>query len=261
MAIWSFFKAVLASLFVVIYADVGVAKELAPRDGDISESWSPLLSPEALQTFSDQLPDLQIVDIRSQKRASKGVVPGSVLMPYKEWRGPKDRPGQPPTEQQLEEYLADAGLRLDLPIAIVNHSGSTLQSGQASYIYWLLKTAGVQDVAILNGGFKAWAKSGQEIADEPSVLEPSFVNVDYKYDWWADPMDIFGVSSGQTHGFILDARLDAQTKRAEETGKPMMSMPMAQLLSANLFTNYLSNRDLSAEGLDCLLYTSDAADE
>lgn len=70
----------------------------------------------------------------------------------------------------------------------------------------------------------------------------------FNTEWWADAMDIFAVTSGQVNGAILDARLDAQVRKSVETGKPMMSMPMARFVPASLFTSPMSSRRISEAG-------------
>jgi 3-mercaptopyruvate sulfurtransferase SseA len=76
------------------------------------------------------------------------------------------------------------------------------------------------------------------------------VNLTYQTDWWADPMDIFAVTSGQVEGAILDARLDRQVSRSVETGKPMMSMPMAQYVPSSFFINDLDADNMSDDAFD-----------
>ena len=210
--------------------------------------WARFINPEELIGLIDAEQDLQIIDIRSEKYVTKGVIPGAVWVPFDEWRGPTERPGQVPTEAEFEAFLGENGFDLDAPIVVHNHSGKTIQTGRSAIVYWLLKTGGADQVAILDGGFKAWAAAELPQADAPVVPEPTEVDLTFRNEWWADPMDIFAITSGQVDGAILDARLDAHVRKSAETGSPMMSMPMAQFVPASLFTGPMSSRRMSAEG-------------
>ena len=224
---------VLASVFL-FFATAATAVSLQ------EEKWDRLFSPAALMTALSNDPLVQVIDIRSQKYVKKGTIPGAVAINYKAMRGPKNRPGMPPNEASLAEIIGAAGLNLDHPIIIFNHSGKTVQTGQAAYVYWLLKTAGAEEVAILSGGFKGWKSAEMPIANEPITRAPTNPQITYRLDWWADPMSIFAVATEQMDGAILDARLDAQVKKAAKTGKTLKSLPLARYMPASLLAPSLS---------------------
>ncbi|MCY4180707.1 MAG: hypothetical protein OXD48_10650 [Litoreibacter sp.] len=58
-------------------------------------------------------------------------------MPFASWRGPKSRPGNPPSAAKLEQMLSAADLTLDKPIVIHNYSGRTIQTGRAAIVDWI----------------------------------------------------------------------------------------------------------------------------
>lgn len=215
-----------------------------------SHTVSRLLAPKTLAALQSWSVDIQILDIRAKKYHKGGVIPGAVSVPYKDWRGPKERPGLPPNKEDLAARIGSAGLDLSRPIVIVNRTGSAISMGRASYVYWLLKSAGAQRPALLNGGFKAWKQADLEIAAAPATPDPTTVEVAFNYDWWADPMDIFGIAAGQREGAILDARLDMQVKKSLETGKPIMSMPFAQYVPAGWFTANLTARGTAPAAIE-----------
>lgn len=233
----------LVSCFALIAPSVGVANT---NQSDTTR----LVSPETLDALIDAGSDVQIIDMRAEKYVAKGTIPGAVSLPYKSWRGPKSRPGQPPTEAKLELFLGGAGIDLNRPIVVFNHTGKTLQTGQAAYVYWILKTAGAEKAAILSGGFKAWDAADLTVAAAPTELEPTVVDVAYRDDWWANPMDIFGVATGQQRGAILDARLDSQVRKSIESGKPMKSMPLARYIPTSLIAPTLSAKRLTDTEMD-----------
>ncbi|MEJ6401883.1 sulfurtransferase [Yoonia sp. 2307UL14-13] len=240
---------IMAGLTVnLIMGSAGVGA--AQTQDENRDVWSPFITPMVLNTLIERRPDVQVIDIRKEKYIGDGTIPGAVWMPFSDWRGPSERPGQPPTEAELEAFLGDNGLQLDQPIVIHNHSDHTIQSGRAAIVYWILKSAGAEEIAILNGGFKAWDAEALPLTPEHTRPQPGIVDVTYRYDWWAGPMEIFGVTTRQSNGAILDARLDGQVRRAAETGRPLTSMPMAQYIPASFFSNYLSVERLSERSQD-----------
>lgn len=238
----------LSAPLLLLNASGGSAQTTAAASEKQLQGWSPYMAPDVLHALIETAPQIQVVDIRSKKYLKKGIISGATYMPFPDWRGPSSRPGQPPTEDQLAELIGNHGLRLDRPIVIHNQSGHTIQNGRAAIVYWILKSAGAEDIAILQGGFKAWHKAGFAQVDEHRVSSPISVDVTYRRNWWADPVDIFAVASGQRNGAILDARLDGQVKKSIKTGKPMQSMPMATYIPAGLFTRHLTAKSLSVGG-------------
>lgn len=236
-----------ATLIALTVPALAVAQNQSETANGAPDAWSHYISASDLSDIANRFPDFQVIDIRDEKYLSNGAIPGAVWISFSEWRGPSDRPGQPPNEEQLEALIGSNGINPDLPIVIHNHSDHVVQTGRAAIVYWILKTAGAEHIAILDGGFKAYQEAGLPISPEATVLDPLQVDLTIQYDWWADPLDIFAVTSGQEDGAILDARLDAQVKKSVETGKPLMSMPMAQYIPSSFFTNDLSAKNLTED--------------
>lgn len=225
-----------------IVPNMGAAEYASSQRPVTEPQWSNYMSVTDLNDVMSQAPDVQIIDIRREKYLSNGSIAGGVWIPFNKWRGPADRPGRTLTEIELETLIGENGLDPDLPTIVHNHSGHIVQTGRAAMVYWVLKTAGFENIAILEDGTKAWKAAELPMVSSPTVLAPTNVDLTLQTEWWADPMDIFAVTSGQTEGAILDARLDGQVRKSVETGKPMMSMPMAQYVPSSFFTN-----DLDAE--------------
>jgi len=245
-------KTVMAAAFLALPLSVELANPAVANSTTITQgvetgAWPKIVAPVDLDAAQTTMPGIQIIDIRAQKYLKKGTIRGAVSIPYKSWRGPKSRPGQPPSEEALAELIGEAGIQLDRPIVIVGYSGKAFHAGQAAFVYWLLKTAGAEQASILHGGIKAWRADDLAMAAEPITLPPTEGELDYRMDWWASPVEIFAVVTGQKDGSILDARLDSQVKKSVETGKPMTSMPLARYVPASWFTDNLSDRKLSVE--------------
>lgn len=229
----------------LVVAGAVSAQETPQSVAPISLEWSPYMTPKVVNSLTTISSEIQIIDIRSQKYVKKGTIPGAVSIPFPEWRQTADRIGHPLVEKDMAALLGGAGIRLDRPIVVYNHSEKAVQTGRAAIAYWILKIAGAEEIAILNGGFKAWRSEGLPESEEPVILPPVTLSFAYSREYWADPVDIFGVSTGQMEGAILDARLDAQVRKSVKTGKPMMSMPFARYIPSSLFTRHLSTQNLS----------------
>lgn len=224
------------------------AQTFVSARSDVADSWSRYVDAETVYGWMQSSDAVQILDIRKPKYVDRGIIPDAITVPFSTWRGPSERPSQPPSAEELATLIGENGLRLDQPIVIYHRAGKTIQNGRAAIVYWILKSAGAKNIAILEGGIKAWQAADLPIAETATPPAAYTAELDYQTDWWADPMDIYAITSGQSDGAILDARLDGQIRKSVETGEPIRSMPMAQYIPASFFTNTLSSQSLSEDG-------------
>ncbi len=144
----------------------------------IAHAWSPLVeATEAPGIIADEAP--VILDIRSPSAYAAGHVEGAVNVPYNAWRGPEASPGALIDDAKLSLILSEAGVEPDVPVVVTYEGRGTLDFGSAARVYWTLKSAGVQRIAILNGGVRAWVAAGHPLdmaegANFPSDLAFSF---------------------------------------------------------------------------------------
>ena len=216
---------------------------------DPGQTWTALMSPQDVHALRTAQPDLQIIDIRKAKRLADGRVPGSVSVPYAWFRGPKDDPGRPPSAERLARTLGLTGIDLAKPTIIVNHQGNAYQTGQAAYIYWILKAAGMEQLAILRGGFNAWKKSDMPVAYRSAAVQPYRARVTYRDNWWADQIDVFSIATDQVPGALLDARPHAFFDRLKKAGKTATTLPSAEHLPLSSMAALLSGDVDVAEGV------------
>lgn len=139
---------------------------------------APLVTPAELQSLIGQ-PDIRVVDIREGKTEQgqtlydAGHVPGAVSAPYSRWRGAKDNPGALPALDKLTETIRSAGLAPDTRVVIVSTGADASDFGAAARVYWTLKVAGLHDLSILNGGYKAWAEAKLPTSSETTKVAAS----------------------------------------------------------------------------------------
>jgi thiosulfate/3-mercaptopyruvate sulfurtransferase len=128
-----------------------------------------------------------VIDIRPPVSEDKktpiyaaGHIPTALSAPYGKFRGPKNNPGQLPTEKEFSEFLSSLGLSKDRAIVVVGEGKTGTDFGAAARVYWTLKVAGFQDLAVLDGGHTAWvaAKRPLESGVVPAAAKPISVTFD-----------------------------------------------------------------------------------
>ncbi|MGI9508607.1 MAG: sulfurtransferase [Geminicoccaceae bacterium] len=134
--------------------------------------------------------DVVLLDIRnkidggSAKTFAKGHIPGSVHSDYLEdgWRTKVDGViGQVPSTAQLEALIGGLGIDNDSTVVIIPAGVSSTDFGSAARVYWTFNYAGHDDVAILNGGYRAWtAEPGNPIETGPSAPEPKIFTAELR---------------------------------------------------------------------------------
>lgn len=172
---------------------------------------SPLLSPAELTEIREEAAPL-ILDIRAPGSAdddgtyAAGHIEGAVNAPYALFRGPADNPGQLPTEAELTKTLQSLGVTADRPTVITYQGASVSDFGAAARVYWTLKSSGVSDLAILNGGINAWTEAGLTLDREAVTPERSAIEVSFSDRWLATEEDVLAVVSGDAQATLVDAR-------------------------------------------------------
>lgn len=150
-----------------------------------------------------------VLEIRSDEKAYLDQhIPGSVHIPYAEFRGPDRNPGRLPNIKQLANLLGTRGIDAKKPVVIVHDGVTTTDFGAASRVYWTLKSVGFDSLAILNGGFRAYQEDGFEIASGNTDVDQTTPVLRFDPTWYADTAEVEREVAGQGSARLLDARLD-----------------------------------------------------
>ena len=159
-----------------------------------------------------------ILDIRAPRAAegkpnvdtyTAGHIPGAINAPYGRFRGPEANPGQPPSEAELTTLLRELGLATDSRVVIVHQGRDQTDFGAAARVYWTLKSSGLTQLSILNGGVNAWVEAGLSLSTEGTTAQPSTITVSFSERWTASADDIRAVLAGDDRALLLDARPEA----------------------------------------------------
>ena len=181
---------------------------LALSAGVALADWQPLLSPPALATLLED-EEAVILDIRSPGAYATGHLEGAVNVPYNAWRGPEDNPGALISEEKLSFLLSEAGIEPEVPVIVTYAGKGTLDFGSAARVYWTLKSAGVERIAILNGGLAAWSAAGEALTTAEGGNFPSDLAFTFSQAWLIDADGVQAVLDGVRVAQLVDARPEA----------------------------------------------------
>lgn len=163
------------------------------------QGWKPLLEPQELATILES--DDQVRVVRVSGEFGEGHIPGAVFSAYADWRGPADNPGALRDVAHYRSLVQKLGIRAETPVVVVHDGSDQTDMGTAARVYWTLKSLGVEDLALLNGGFQAWKKAGFEVETGTHTVTPS--------DWEPQWSDQWRVSTAEVEKHVKanDARL------------------------------------------------------
>lgn len=163
-----------------------------------------------------------VLDIRSaidgggKEAYEKGHIPGAVHTDYDKsgWR--VERNGVPfmlPTVAELEKLIGELGIDEKSRVVVVPAGVSYTDFGSAARVYWTLKTVGVTDVSILDGGFAAWKAAGNAVASGPSQPAPTIFTASFSDKSVATGAQVAAIEAANAKGdrkaTLIDARSDA----------------------------------------------------
>jgi thiosulfate/3-mercaptopyruvate sulfurtransferase len=125
-------------------------------------------------------------------------ITGSIAIPYTDFlNGSNVR-----SEAELAKMLGDAGISRDDPVVIY---GECMPCGggpaPATFVYWIMRSLGQENVRVLDGTVKDWAIAGKPTATETAILPAKTYTAQINLDLAAD-YDYVKSGSAQ----IVDAR-------------------------------------------------------
>lgn len=160
----------------------GLSTQTAPA------GWSPLLSPESLAGMLESGQEVRTLRVSGGHEA--GHIPGSLPASYAQFRGPSSNPGALPSIEDLTATVRSLGLRETLPVVLVHDGTGPSDMGTATRIYWTLKSLGVRNLAILNGGFTAWQEAGLPVNTGTATVAPSQWSPRWNDEWQISTAEI-----------------------------------------------------------------------
>lgn len=238
---------------------IGDVLNIPCKTGALGEiDWSVMPTPDVVAHLQTRI-ELQVIDIRTPQEVADGTVPDALAIPYDAWRGPEENPGSPRSSAYYAELIGDAGLRMDVPTVIVHAEDTPLSTGAGAYVYWVLKSMGAKDIAVLRGGFEAWAASGQRIAPRPSRQPAYDADLTFAQDWRALEGQVLAVSLQKQPGVLFDARPHAVFAQVDALGQVIGStIPSARSFPAPPLMAALAGEFRIEDGIDTVIAAYEA---
>ncbi|WP_326954937.1 sulfurtransferase [Amycolatopsis sp. NBC_01286] len=118
-----------------------------------------------------------------------------------------------PDPADLQRDLRAAGVRADGPVVVYDDADGSV----AARAWWLLRWAGHDEVAVLDGGYAAWTAAGHPVSTEPAHPEPGDVEV---RPGGMPVLDADEAAELARDGLLLDARAAARYSGETEPVDP-----------------------------------------
>lgn len=110
-------------------------------------------------------PKVVILDVRKVEEYKAGHIPGAVNVFYGSWAIKKgDLLNELPANDELFDVIGSAGIDANSIVAIVGKTEAMPDRFDMTRVAWTLKYAGVENVAILDGGFNQWVKDKKAVS-------------------------------------------------------------------------------------------------
>lgn len=136
----------------------------------------PIITTQWLENNID-LNNLVIIDIRSRDEYIEGHIPKSVNIPFDPFKSAwttivDDLILELPPIEQLFQIIGSAGISHDTYIVIVSKGDTSFSRANAVRVAVELIYAGLNNVAVLDGGYIKWFKEGRKITKDVFTPEP-----------------------------------------------------------------------------------------
>lgn len=193
----------------------------------------PLLTPAELQPLLSQ-PQVRVVDIRDPKSYAANHIPGAVNAPYAQWRGPASNAGELPPVQKLAALVQSLGLSPATHAVVVSTGKDTTDFGAMARVYWTLKSLGLKELSIVNGGMQAWTAAQLPLSQTAPQVTPSSYQAQFDTSLLATTDDIRR-HVDLSNATLIDSRPDAfyQGQTRAPAAKISGTLPGAQQLDFN----------------------------
>jgi len=168
------------------------------------EGWAPLLEPAELATLLEAHgDDIRVLHVTGD--FTQGHIPGAASSPYPAWRSGAENPGALRDLDHLQSVVRDLGIETDTPVVVVHAGINPTDMGAAARVYWTLKSLGIEDLALLNGGFAGWTAADLPVSTTPGPIMPSDYTASWDESWRISTEEVAQlVESGDSR--LIDAR-------------------------------------------------------
>jgi thiosulfate/3-mercaptopyruvate sulfurtransferase len=182
-----------------------------------------LIEPGELQKKLTQ-PGLRILDTRPQPDYARGHLPGAVRVDVKAWQELGKKAGGFHDARGWGEKVGQLGIGPDSQVVVYGSSPT-----DTARIWWTLKYLGLQNVALLNGGWQLWATEKRPVETTAPTIEAVKFEPKFQADR-LEEIDSLKKSIRSGTATVVDARSKDEFTGKEVRGKRGGHVPGAKLL-------------------------------
>jgi thiosulfate/3-mercaptopyruvate sulfurtransferase len=111
-------------------------------------------------------PQLKIIDIRPNLQYAKGHIPSSLNVPMSFWAISKlGLSLELPEDASLRDLIERSGIGSSSWVVIVNNTETSFSRADATRVAWTCMIAGLNNVAVLDGGYTKWVKEDRIVSN------------------------------------------------------------------------------------------------
>ncbi len=118
-------------------------------------------------------PKVVILDVRKVEEYKAGHIPNAVNVFYGSWAIKKgDLLNELPANDELFDMIGAAGIDQNSIVVIVGKTDAMPDRFDMTRVAWTLKYAGVDNIAILDGGINQWVKANKPVSTDAVKAKP-----------------------------------------------------------------------------------------
>ena len=138
-------------------------------------SWAGNLAPIVTSDWLEKnLSEVKIIDIRKADEYREGHLPGAVNIMYGALAIKRNNlDNEMPPADDLADILNAAGITAKSRVVIYNKVDNTMERANMTRIALTLVYAGIEDVAVLDGGWNKWTADKKAVVKETVAVKPA----------------------------------------------------------------------------------------
>ena len=159
------FVVALCMVLMLLVPAAAVARDIAPFE---STGWL---------EKNLKNPKLVIVDVRKPEEYAAGHIPGAVNVFYGSWAIKKgELLNELPADEDLRDVISSAGIEPSSWVVVVGKNAAVPDRWDSTRVAFTLKYAGVENVAVLNGGYDKWVAEKKPVTTDKVVPKKKAYN-------------------------------------------------------------------------------------